>query len=503
MKINSQYNEKIIPACAMLAAALVYSATLKNHLVADSWVFVYPHTFAETLAFFFKSIIPPEWESLFLRPVPMFFFWFDNKLWPKTTWGPHLTNVVFHVINVYLIWSLVRYMQTQGKSSGSVSYGRLSALTASLIYGLHPLTAGSVAWVAARFDVMCVTFGLAGFLQWQKWNKERWSTKYFFGAVLLLLASLLSKEQGIVFVMVCFLFSFVHLFSSEKKQSGKLTGIITLSVLMLLYTLYRLTIFGGLGGYLTAQHGLNFAVPVYYLIATLFPFLNVMPGWSLSVTFLAALLPISAIVIVLRPGKNKTAIKVHLTFWLTAAALYCAGLATTAPHAGMTLETILRHAESRFALIPIVGLSLLAGYGMHMLVRTPRMFSTALVLVVILAAFAGLRTDIQIQAWRNAGLAADSILNQTLKLAPAPKKNSTLIFIDIPRDNDQYAYIFGIGLKEALINKYGLREDLTIIRYPKRSDFKTALPERDHVFQYHKADGTLEKLKGVKKSRQD
>ena len=166
-----------------------------------------------------------------------------------------------------------------------------------------------------------------------------------------------------------------------------------------------------------------------------------MPGWSLSVTFIAALLPIAAIVIVLRPGENKTTIKTHMTFWLTAAALYCAGLATTAPHAGMTLETIMRHAESRFALIPIVGLSLLAGYGMHVLVRTPRMFRTALVLVVILAAFAGLRTDIQIQAWRNAGLTVDSILNQTLKLAPSPKKNSTLIFIDIPRYKGQYAYI--------------------------------------------------------------
>jgi len=503
MKINSYYNEKIIPACAILAVGLVYSATLKNHLVADSWVFVYPHSFAETLGFFFKSIIPPEWKSLWLRPVPMFFFWLDNKLWPSTTWGPHLTNVVFHVINVYLIWLLVRYMQTPGKSSGSDSYGRLSAVTACLIYGLHPLAAGSVAWVAARFDVMSVTFGLAGFLLWQKWDKERWSTKYFFGALLLLLASLLSKEQGIVFVMVCFLFSFVRFFQAEKKQRGNLTGLITLSVLVLFYTFYRIIIFGGLGGYLTSQHGLNFAVPLYYCVATLFPFLNVMPGWSLSITFLAALLPIAAITKVLRPGKNKTTVKTHMTFWLSGAALYCVGLVTTAPHAGMTLETVIRHAESRFALIPIVGLSLLAGYGMHVLVRTPRMFRAALFLVVILAAFAGLRTDVQIQAWRNAGLTADSILNQTLKLAPSPKKNSTLIFIDIPRDNDQYAYIFGIGLKEALINKYGLRNDLTIIRYPKRSDFKTARPERDHVFQYHKVDGTLEKLRGVKKNSQD
>ena len=110
-----------------------------------------------------------------------------------------------------------------------------------------------------------------------------------------------------------------------------------------------------------------------------------------------------------------------------------------------------------------------------------------------------MRNDVQIQAWRNAGLTSDSIISQKLKLAPPPALNSKLIFIDIPRNNDQYAYIFGIGLQEALMFNYGLRDDITVIRYPKRKDFQTASPERDHVFQYHKSTGTLEKLTGVRK----
>jgi len=35
--------------------ALAYSSSLKNHLVADSWVFVFPHSFKETLSYFYKS----------------------------------------------------------------------------------------------------------------------------------------------------------------------------------------------------------------------------------------------------------------------------------------------------------------------------------------------------------------------------------------------------------------------------------------------------------------
>jgi hypothetical protein len=75
------------------------------------------------------------------------------------------------------------------------------------------------------------------------------------------------------------------------------------------------------------------------------------------------------------------------------------------------------------------------------------------------------------------------------------------MFLDVPRNNDQYAYIFGIGLKEALLPRYGGRQDLVIIRYPQREDLRTANPDRDFVFQYHPDTGVLEKLRAVRESR--
>ena len=82
-------------------------------------------------------------------------------------------------------------------------------------------------------------------------------------------------------------------------------------------------------------------------------------------------------------------------------------------------------------------------------------------------------------------------------------QGSHLIFIDVPRNNDQYAYVFGIGLKEALIQRYGGRQDLVVIRFPKREDLGTAIPERDFVFQYHTDTGVLEKLRAVRKKKAD
>jgi len=427
----------------------------------------------------------------------MFLFWLDNILWQGTEWGPHLTNVIIHVINVYLIWLLVRFMRMGAKTQVSGVYGGIPAFAASLLYGLHPLAVGSVAWVGARFDVMSVTFGLLGLLMWFRWDAGFTGFRGLAGALLVLLAAFLSKEQGIVFIGACLLVSLVRL-SQGIKRNRNLTGLAALGFLLVFYTVYRLFIFSGLGGYLTSQHGLNFAIPVYFFCAVLFPFLDNMHNGIFSLAFTVPVVIMIVITVVMWKPFTRNEGRIPLIFPLVAGAVFIIGLATTAPHAGMTLDQILKHAESRFALIPIVGLSLIAGIGLQVLVRAPLMHRAVLIVTLVLGMASVWRSDIQIGAWYSAGLTASSIINQTLELAPDPPPNSKLIFIDVPRNNDQYAYIFGIGLKEALIYKYG-RQDINVIRYPTRRDLGTANPDRDFAFQYHVATGKLEKLTAVKR----
>ncbi|MCE5250484.1 hypothetical protein LLG96_09730 [bacterium] len=484
-------------AGAVTAVGLVYLASLRNLLVADDWVFVYPHTFAQTLAYFFKSIIPPEWQSLWLRPVPMLLFWLDSKLWPGTAWGPHLTNVLIHVVNVYLIWSIMRFMKSGTFNGSKTVIGGTPALVACLVYGLHPLSVGSVTWVGARFDVMSVTFGLLGLLLWLRRETELSGKKHTVAALLVLVAALLSKEQGIVFIMACFIVSLFG-FVREKKPRRNYSGLAALILLVALYTIYRLFIFSGLGGYLTARHGLSFTIPFYFLSVVLFPFLNIMPGWTLSWTFGASAVVLTAAAALLWKTVPEDKHRMPLLYPVIAFTIFATGLATTAPHVGMTVDQILGHAESRFVLIPIVGLALLSGLFVQAFVRTRLMHRALLVIIVFMGIAGAWRSDIQIQAWRKGGLIADSIISQTIALAPDPLPGSRLIFIDIPRNTDEYTYIFGIGLAEALKYRYG-RTDITVIRYPTRRDLGTAKPERDNVFQYHLSTGMLEKLTAVKK----
>ena len=494
--MTERLKDRIALTAAMAGIGILYAAALNNNLVADDWLFVTPHTFIETIAYFYTSIIPPEWEALWLRPIPMFLFWLDNALWQGTTWGPHAVNIVFHLINMYLIWSLVRFLHSNANSGNQDTFGGIPALAACLVYGAHPLAVGSVAWISARFDLMCVAFGLWGLLIWLRYDAGLRGEKTLAGALFILLCALLSKEQGIVFILTC---GFVSLYQlvRTKKRGHHVAGLVGLILLVGLYTVYRFSVFGGKGGYLYAFYGPSIKIPFLYACAVAFPFLNVMPDWVNSWSCVLSILVLALPVLTLWNYVSGEKTRLTACYPLVAAFVFIMGLMTTAPHAWMTIDKVMGHLESRYALIPVVGLALLAGFFINLIIRKYTIHRVVLIVVFLLTAAGVWRSSVQIQAWGKAGLIADNIIRQAVELVPNPPPESHLIFVDIPRITPQNTYVFGIGLSEALKIKYG-RQDITVIRYPKKHDVRTAIPGRDYFFQYHPPTGLLENMDLVK-----
>ena len=496
---NKRLYDYIVLSGVILITLSGTISVLKNHMVADSWVFVYPHSFSETLGYFHTSIIPEEWGAIWLRPVPMIFFWLDNILWPGTEWGPHLTNILFHLGNVWLIWLIITSMCGQSNTAKHEVKCGLPALVSCLFYGLHPLNVGSVGWVAARFDVMSVTFGLAGTYMWLKWMKDAGKISNVLTAALLLSCSILSKEQGVVFLAVCFLTGLIGALSDEQNREKYWYSLAFLSCLVIVYLVYRYSVFHGIGGYITSQGGMSLVPPAAFTTAILFPLLNVFPEWSFTFSFLITSLLLLLLMLFMLTVRTRTHGRIQRIHIITAAALFFFGIATTAPHAGMRFIDIMGHAESRFALIAITGVSLLLGIGCRILIRSLRAYRIMLAVILVWGLCAAWRTDVQIQAWKNSGLTAHHIISTTLSTAPDPPKNSILLFFEIPRGNDQFAYIFGIGLKEAILRNYPGRNDITIIPKSQGKDLRGVNPDRDYVFGYNKKSGELERLLPNKK----
>ena len=493
MKVSTRAN--LIPAACIAVVAIAYLPSLATKFVADDWTFLIHRPTIDFFRYFYTSIIPPEWDSLWLRPIPMLFFWLDTRLWPGTTWGPHLINLAFHCTSVWLVW---RYIRTafSGSEQSTGDGWTVGGIFACLLFGLHPLAVGAVGWVAARFDVMSLTFGLAGLIVWLR-RLTGTSGKGLTAGLVLLILSVLSKEQGTTFLAACFIMSLVTVLKPDKAIKSDFRGLAVLVITGVIYIAYRLTIFQGLGGYLTVSRELSISTPLSYLAALLYPFHNPPTRWVFSWTVpISAALCLGVFITLFRRFRRGQAVQTENSPLplIGAAALFLFGLTTTAPHHVLTFEAVLDHAESRFALIPLAGGLLCAGILADRYLKTAvarRIISVAL---FVWCAGACWRTDVQIQAWKQAGETAHSIIEQTLSLVPVPPRDSTMLLFEIPRETPQFVYVFGIGLKEALFMRYG-RSDFDVKRYPTNVDVRSARPGFDSLLRYETSTGKLDLLR--------
>jgi Flp pilus assembly protein TadD len=95
---------------------------------------------------------PLTWLSLML----------DAEIFGNQPAGPHLVNVLWHVVNAILVFALFRRLTAATWRS---------ALVAAL-FALHPLHVESVAWIAERKDLLCAFFALLTLLAYQRYARN-------------------------------------------------------------------------------------------------------------------------------------------------------------------------------------------------------------------------------------------------------------------------------------------------------------------------------------------
>jgi protein O-mannosyl-transferase len=118
------------------------------------------------------------------HPLTILSHMLDCELYGLNAHGHHLTNLLFHLANVWLLFEVLRRMT-----------GRMgaSALVAAL-FAIHPTHVESVAWVAERKDVLSGFFFLLTLGAYHRWVRERIPRNYLL-VVLLFACGLLSKPM--------------------------------------------------------------------------------------------------------------------------------------------------------------------------------------------------------------------------------------------------------------------------------------------------------------------
>lgn len=148
--------------------AICYLTLLKNDFVLwddDHYVIDNPHIRILGWSFIkwsFTTFVQGNWH-----PLTFFSHALDYAWWGLNPAGHHLTSLLIHAANTFLVVILVaRMVQLWKKTHADDGVGAefpatlVIAVTAGLLFGIHPLHVESVAWVSERKDLLCGFFYL-------------------------------------------------------------------------------------------------------------------------------------------------------------------------------------------------------------------------------------------------------------------------------------------------------------------------------------------------------
>jgi hypothetical protein len=172
-----------------VAAALVALPGLGNHLLSDDFALVLGNvgqTFSDLLQPFFQQSTSRAAGGTY-RPLTELSIGLDYFIWGASAFGFHLTNLLWHVLNSLLCFKLVRVM---------VPPRPVVALTAGLLFAVHPVHGDAIFWLSARSDLLVTFFYLASMILFVRGRGGRRRTPTL-GSVLCFVAALLSKEVAI------------------------------------------------------------------------------------------------------------------------------------------------------------------------------------------------------------------------------------------------------------------------------------------------------------------
>jgi len=317
-------------AGVLILVALVYAPVICNAFNGDDFVH---------LSWLSRAVNQPEllWRNFhspwldittakFYRPLISIFLLADYVFWQHNGAGFHLTNLLSHLGNTYLVWLILRHLAVLDNGK---NINHIWCLSAAALFGLYPLHPESVSWITGRVDVFVTLFSLASIFCYMR-------RRLYFSFIFMALA-LLCKEMAIilpaVFCAYEFTFAYKQLNIPEDKTNQniwlyllsvvKITG--PFWILLILYfglRYYALgTFVGGYDNSLFAFDNLRGLLSTwrrsfYFLF---FPFNEAILGKYSPVIFLWAFLLLVNLLLIVKQlfgEKKNVATFIFLTSWL-------------------------------------------------------------------------------------------------------------------------------------------------------------------------------------------
>lgn len=136
-------------------------------------------------------------KAVYYRPIPAVYFSALVNFFGTQTFFYHITQILIHILNSILVFVILKEF-----------FRRKLSFLLSVIFLVHPVQVESVSYIAASVSPIFTLFGLSALISLIKLRVSRLKL----GALLtlLFLASILTKETGIIFCVLCILYAYLY-----------------------------------------------------------------------------------------------------------------------------------------------------------------------------------------------------------------------------------------------------------------------------------------------------
>ncbi len=408
-----------LPAVLIAIVVLAFCRYLAFPLIADSYVHIgYARNF--TWDAFIALFTVPAGDHFF-RPMGYLSYAIDGT-WAglsPTAW--RASNLLFHIANTLMVYALCRRLE----------FPRAAAFFGALLFGIHASRPEAVTWVAARFDLLSVFFGLACLLC----ILRGWRTR----AALVMILAAMSKESAYVVPFLA-----IALLRYRRRSWREIThAAAPVFLAASLVFVYRWQLLGGIGGYQDAGDGVP-TVLKFRLASTLkalFPRMwgtllfpmnwTVEPGIFLGCVFTAALVALAYM-----GWRSASRRPLALGFLF---ATICSLPVHSLLSIGPDLE------KARVLYLPSIGLAIIFAA----ITSQRRLWLPALVFLIFQAAVLQHNLDI----WKSTGYLADATCR-----AGADRMQRPLLVIGLPNVVDG-VYFLHTGFADCVEQRTGRRPE--------------------------------------------
>ena len=142
------------------------------------------------------------------RPFVPMSYALDYKVWGLDPFGYHLTNILLHICNAFIVFLLLRSLFRQ----------YIPVLFGALIFLVHPVQTEVVSWIAGRGNLLFLFFYLLALLAYIRFkeSRNRW---LYIGSVFLFIMSLLSREMAITLPLILILYAVLF---GDNRKAGRI-----------------------------------------------------------------------------------------------------------------------------------------------------------------------------------------------------------------------------------------------------------------------------------------